>query len=176
MIASKIFPSFYAIELSGDASQVIIPGDFAIDKIALASKNFDNDIAAMHALDIILNYIVASPDINIDKAIITTDYNPEFFPSVKPIKIPTEVLLNQEVIQDEINESIGNRDQINIMITKNFDILGDFVEMRKSIKGVDFNVDGRVAINPDKYAEQKAVDLVVQSYSISSKPPTMTIH
>ena len=98
MIASKIFPSFYAIELSGDASQVIIPGDFAIDKIALASKNFDNDIAAMHALDIILNYIVASPDINIDKAIITTDYNPEFFPSVKPIKIPTEVLLNQEVL------------------------------------------------------------------------------
>ena len=158
MISDKVFPSFYMVELEGDAVGAIIPGNFGIERIALGSTDFSSDLTAAEALNTALDFILATPDFDLGTHMAESNYNPEFYPSVGEI-IPTEeqlaALQEAQAASDEMQEALGVEGKTATVITRVFDPIGDFVEQRHTFTGANFKIEGKIAANPQTYAMQK---------------------
>lgn len=177
MIADKILPSFYVVEVEGKAVETIIAGDFAIEKISVGSKDFSNDMDALAALSRVMSFVVANPNLDTSGATETVDYNPEFFPTMK---FSEEIEQQKAAIEDATDDVTANLGvhQIAVPMTRLFDPLGDFVESRWVIEAPDFKVNGRVAVNPDKYMALKAEELTERHGPprLKSQIPTIALH
>jgi hypothetical protein len=158
MIADKILPSFYVIEVEGKAVETIIAGNFAIEKISVGSRDFSNDMDALAALSHAMAFVIANPDLDTSKATETVDYNPEFFPTMKFSEEAERTKAAIEEATDEVTANLGVH-QVAVPLTRVFDPLGDFVESRWVIEAPDFKVNGRVAVNPDRYMALKAEEM-----------------
>ncbi len=176
MIADKTFPSFFVIELEGAAIHTILPGDFGIEKVALGSITFPHDLTAIDMLHKTMNNLKSSIQLKDWETKETISYNPEFFPSLAPLLLTTDEIMEQELEAAEINEHWQNTDNINIIITKNFDELGDFIQVRWVLESKGFNVCARVAINPEEYAKQKGAEMISKLTTISTKPTNILLH
>lgn len=162
MIADKIIPSFYVIEVRGIAVESIIPGGFGIDKIELSSHDFTNDMYATAALSTAMEAIVLNPALDVKSATEKLEYNPEFFPMFTAPELTEEQKDIMEALQaqaDEASIELAKTDQIAVPIPKLFDSLGDFVESRWSVESPEFKILGRVVANPDKYVHYKAIEI-----------------
>jgi hypothetical protein len=180
MLADKLLPSFYVIEVEGKAVDTIIPGNFAIQKISIGSRDFTNDMFALAALSDAMQFIVLNPDLDKSTAEEKLDYNPEFFPTMQHIPSPEETKRQQDAedAADEATEALGIPGRIAVPITRVFDQLGDFVESRWLIESPDFRVQGKVAINPDRYMHQKVLDMEVKhgEPQLKSSAPQVYLH
>jgi hypothetical protein len=160
MIAEKLLPSFYIIDVEGKAVESIIPGNFGIKSIAIGSLDFNNDMVALAALSTAIEVIATNPELDTSKATEQVDYNPEFFPTLAPIKmsdVDAETIKEaNETVEEEL-KSGSNR--ISIPITRIFDPIGDFVSSRWTIDAPDFKIKGRVVTNPDSYLIEKLADI-----------------
>jgi hypothetical protein len=148
----RIFPTFYILEIQGKATESIFPGEFNIEKIAIASTDFNDDMTALSALSEMLSMVLqATPNVNSEDIDEKIEYNPEFYPF---LDVSSE---NSEIPEDEENEeeNIFSSDSIQVAITNNFDNIGDFVSTRWTIKSNDLTLLGKVAINPDAYLQEK---------------------
>lgn len=163
-IADKLIPSFYIIDVTGQAVQSILPGEFGIEKIAIASRDFSNDMDAQAALSNAMAFITLNPVLDKTYAEESVNYNPEFFPSLLPLNVENP----REVLTQEMQEMVLPNGAVAIPITNAFDILGDFIESRWLIKSPTFKIEGRVAVSPDKYITHKAFE-----YKLSSGPPLL---
>src|SRR5271170_3886009 len=180
MIADKLLPSFYVIEIEGKAVDTVMPGNFAIQKISVGSRDFTNDMYAMAALSDAMQFIVLNPDIDKSAAEEKLDYNPEFFPTLQHTPSPEETKKRQDAddAAEEATEALGIPGRIAVPITRVFDTLGDFVEMRWIIQSPDFRVQGKVAVNPDRYMHQKVLDMEtkVGPPQLKSSAPQIFLH
>jgi|SRR5579859_1455142 len=165
MLADKLIPSFYIIEVEGKAVDTLIPGNFGIQKISVGSRDFTNDMMAWAALSDAMQFIVLNPELDKAGAQEQMDYNPEFFPTLQHAPTPEEKnkLQEAEDAADEATEALGIPGRIAVPITRVFDPLGDFVESRWVIESPEFKVQGKIAVNPDKYMHYKIADLEVKS-------------
>jgi hypothetical protein len=175
-VADKLLPSFYVIEIEGKALQSVIPGEYGIEKISVGSRDFENDLFALAALSNAMSYIIANPDVDQSQATEKIDYNPEFFPLMKSAELSPEKKEKQRADEEEAAEMTQVIQQTQVAITREFDPLGDFVESRWKIDAPTFSVLGRVAVNPDRYLRQKAIDLPDRSRPIQPKPQQVSLH
>ena len=160
MIADKIIPSFYMIEADGKAADSIISGPFGIKKIVIGSKDFPNDLDATEAMRACIDFMTRTINPNWDDIKETVDFNPEFFPSLKPEVPSTEqkqLLLDVEIAEMEASEHLQDG-QVAISMTKMFDPIGDYIQSRWVLTHDDFMINAKVGVNPEKYMQNKVQD------------------
>lgn len=176
-VADKLLPSFYVIEIEGQALQSVISGEYGIEKISVGSRDFENDMFALAALSNAMAYIIMNPDVDRSQATENIDYNPEFFPLMKAAELSDEKKAKQLEQEQEAADMTQAIQQTSVAITREFDPIGDFVESRWQIEAPSFKVIGRVAINPDRYLRQKAMDLPDRSpTAIKALPTQISLH
>lgn len=164
MIADKIMPALYVIDLEGKAANLdfLVGEDFGIQRITLGSLNFENDLQATAAGQRAIEFLLDSPQLDVDEAEETVSFNPEFFPSL-PAIIPTEEDLKTEAAAEEEAEEYVEDGQFPVIVTKRFDSLGDYVTSRLEVVGEDFKVKLRVAIDPNLYITEKGKGIEAQT-------------
>lgn len=168
MIADKILPSFYFLEIHGNAVESVFAGDFDIDEVLIESKDFSTDLDATAALKHALDFITSAPHLDIHNAKEQIDFNPDFFPSLKKIEISEDQqIAYQQLLDEAASQTDANKDVL--VLTKFFDNMGDYVLSRWQVNTPSFNVIGRIAIDPDVYISEKA-----QEY-FSEKSPALKI-
>lgn len=165
MIADKIIPSFYLLEISGDAVNVLVSGDYGIDKIAIGSFDFATDMQATYALQQAMQSVVDVMATEYDQE---TFLNPEFFPTVASNRSEAEEseLEEAQAISDVMTRDLVEKGQVPVIVTNTFDKLGDFIQSRWVIEGDNFSVIGRIAANPTKYMMHKGVEQVLRHEAI----------
>jgi len=179
MIADKVIPSFYIVEIEGDAIESIFPGDFGIQKIVFGSHDFDTDLSATSALRDTLEFITSAPHLDLTEVTEKIDFNPEFFPTLEKIALTEEQLIQQqsaEEMLDDMSEQFDNANQTAIVMSRVFDEIGDYVESRWQIHSPDFNVVGKVAVNPDSYIAEKAKEKFMQTKTLLPNLKPTVIH
>lgn len=168
MIADKIIPSFYLLELEGEAVQAVVSGDYGIDRIAIGSFDFTSDLLATSALQRSMQAIVeviADEPSSVKEEV---DFNPEFFPTLKrelPADIEAE-LEEAQAITDVMTEDMVEKGQVPIFMTNAFDPLGDFIQSRWVVSDENFKMTGRIAANPTKYMMHKGLEQVKRHETI----------
>ena len=168
MIADKLIPSFYLLELEGDAIQAVVSGDFGIDRVAVGSFDFNSDLLATAALRQSMQAIadvVAEDPASVKEEV---DFNPEFFPTMQrdlPMDIAAE-LEEAQAITDVMTEDMVEKGQVPIFMTNAFDPLGDFIQSRWVISSENFKMTGRIAANPTKYMMHKGLEQVKRHETI----------
>lgn len=153
MISSKLIPSFYMLEISGDAIESIFPGDYGIDKVLIESSDFESDMETKVALDNAIDFLSSAPHINMYNIEDVTKFNPDFYPSV-PRETPSDEQMtsyNQLLEEAEIQSMNGKE---SLVVTKFFDVYGDFIQCRREVKSQDFQIVGRTASDPDIYLKE----------------------
>lgn len=175
MIESKLIPSFYMAHIEGKAVERLFVGDFGIAGIELCSNDFENDFSATGALHTVMKYLTATQENRVENV----DFNPEFFPSLEPVKLSEEhtSLLEEaeEAAKAYETKEPGN---LQVIMTRAFDSFGDFVESRWTSKSENSNVLGRIALNPDEYMKAKAYDKICQAIAFvpTETRPQTTFH
>jgi len=178
MIAEKLIPSFYMIEVEGAATKGVVHGDHGIEKIHIGSSDFANDMMALAGMNDAMRNILKAVHLEDIKADIS--YNPEFFPTLKPIEPTEEQKVAQEAMlekAEELRHEMMGQGKAVVPITELFDPLGDFVEARWTVETAELKVEGKVAINPQYYILEKHRD--TEGYSLGTLPKPqkkITVH
>jgi hypothetical protein len=180
MIADKILPAFYLLEVEGDAVNSIVAGNFGIERIALGSKDFPSDLDAHTALDKAIKFILTGP-IDASDVSETIEYNPEFFPSstFTLSEEQKQEAADAEEYADQMDESLAAMNQVAVVITRMFDPVGDFVSIRKTIESPTLKVQGKIAANPQHYVRAKSIDKMIANTTPPlehSKTENLRIH
>lgn len=168
MIADKLYPSFYLIEFEDEATSLVIPGDFGIKRIAIGSRDYPNDMLAYGDLERSIRFAVSNIDKDMD-ILEEVSFNPEFFPTLKPIELTDEQKEQNEQLEeyvDELRENLETSSQVVIPLTNTFDPIGDFVTTRWEIVGDNFCIEGRVAVQPQYYLLEKRHSNAVTSVQV----------
>lgn len=179
MIADKVIPSFYLLELEGEAVQAVVSGDYGIDKITIGSFDFTSDLLATSALQQSMQAIVDV--IANDPALVEEEvnFNPEFFPTLER-KLPADIeaeLEEAQAITDAMSEDMVEKGQVPIFMTNAFDPLGDFIQSRWAVSAENFKMTGRIAANPTKYMMHKGLEQVKRHETIHREELNkLTVH
>jgi hypothetical protein len=175
MIADKILPSFYFLEIRGSAVESIFAGDYGIEEIHIESKDFNTDLDATAALKNALNFVTSAPHLDTSSATEKIDFNPDFFPSLAKIEVTEEQQIAYQALLDEAaNQSSADKDVI--VLTKLFDSMGDYVQSRWRVDAPTFSVVGRIAIDPDLYIAEKAQEHFTEKYATTPQPQQIAFH
>ena len=157
MIANKLLPGFYLIEVEGTAVKSIIDGEFGIKRIVLGSNDFDSDLSATEAMQHSIDYITSSTVVNWDETDESVVFNPEFFPTIESEhsietcrKNEEEKLIREFEEQENVPEG-----KIAINITKHFDPAGDYIQSRWTLDNPQFKINGKIGVNPQLYLQHK---------------------
>ncbi len=158
MIGDKLTKAFYLVSVRGDAIKTFFDGDFGIDNILISSDLFPDDLTAGVALGNLVQYIASDPEVSMDGVSEDVELNPEFFPSVEPIKVTEEM---QEQYDSEVSELKSSHslpeNAIPVIMTKNFDELGDFFMTRWKIHSDTLDVTARIGIVPSEFMYLKSI-------------------
>jgi hypothetical protein len=161
MIADKIIPCFYMVEVEGTAIKSIFVDDYGIARMTLASSDFRSDLHAATALDAVISTLCEQVDLADSRQ--DLDMNPEFFPSVgSPTLSPEQLQQIEEVAElaEETSRELAAQNKVAIVITKSFDAMGDYVVFRKTISSENFKIAGRVVSNLGYYSQLKSADQI----------------
>lgn len=165
MIADKIIPSFYIVDIEGNAIESILPGDFGIKKISIGSNDFDTDLSATAALRDVLEFITSGSHLDLSNVTEKIDFNPEFFPTLEKLKLTEEQETYMAITEEMLDAAASktNNHQQTIIMPRIFDDMGDFVESRWTINSPEFRIIGKIAVSPQTYIEEKAKQQFMQS-------------
>ena len=178
MIADKIIPCFYILEIEGNAIRSVIDGDYGIEKIAVGSCDFQTDLLATDALQQAILSVIGSSELELGDFEEQVDYNPEFFPSIEPAQINVdaeEEFEENQAIADTMMYELEEKGQIPVVASNRFDRLGDFVEIRWQIVGQYSNIIGKVVANPNQYMMHKSIDQLNRHQSIHREEQKITV-
>lgn len=153
MIADKIIPSFYIIEITGDAVKSVIPQDYGIQKISIGSFDFQSDMHASEKIDSAIDCILQGID-DAQKVETLVEVNPDFLPHAPQPSANDEA----QEIADEMSSKLIHENKVAVPITRFFDVLGDFVVARKRLKADNFNIEARIIANIDEYVKLKSLE------------------
>jgi hypothetical protein len=156
----KILPAHFIIELTGAATTTSIPESFHVESIIFASTEFESDLQALAAGEVILRHLLPK------KHRSKLEVNPEFFPSAgEELDDEEEAeeleLLPTEELPTNLNQPLAPR-LMRVDLTKNFDSLGDFVQLRKIYSSKGSKATLRVLSNPSAYMQEKVRQLEEQ--------------
>lgn len=150
MILTTQIPSFYVVELDGEILNDIVGSNFNLNKLVITSNDFANDLEVVAALDMVMEKI--SPN----KVKPVQTFNPDFFPSLDPIKLTDQQIQENKDFEDalldqEPQESDGGALVIKIPITRNFDPMGDFVILKSIKRSSKYGIIGKVVADTSWY-------------------------
>lgn len=164
MIENKLLPSICLIEITGSSVEAIIPDDFGISKIVVASETMD-DISAHQALLEVFDLL--------NETEIECEFNPDFFPSLPKIELTEEQYLQKENI-DQYNESTYREGESRaVVVSRFFDPAGDHVVIRMASKSNE--IVGRVVTDPHFYVSEKIISEIDKSKSFIDYRDTATL-
>ncbi len=183
MIADKIIPCFYTIDLSGERLDECLRklgGDFGISSMILSSHNFKTDLQATAAMQDAIDSIANFVDLE-DNLVEKTLFNPEFFPSLEPVDETYEQKLEREeaeIAADEASEELEKENKIAVTVSRSFDKMGDYVESRWEIEGKNVAISARVVTEVNEYLQNKALDSFFkrESMLVFKTPEQIHIH
>ena len=158
MIRDKLLPSMYLVEVEGESIKALIPGDNGISKIVLASETYPTDFEAHTGLAVVMDYF---KDVLGDSPEELRDFNPDFYPSLPPIKLTEEQLQEKAAIDEfiEENQEVHKaKGQLPTAITQFFDMTGDFVTFRWTVSKGEAKTVGRVVVDPTFYVREKGIE------------------
>ncbi len=181
MIAEKIIPATYIVAINGKAVNSIIDGDFGIEQIIVGSTEFDCDLLAMTALQEGVQYVVeqlGDDEFNFEEKI---DFNPDFFPSIPKLELSEDAALDAEEIEAQaalMSLELYEKGKFPVVLTQHFDELGDFVETKWKIEGNNFSISAKIAVNPDFYIQEKAMEKIAlfEATDKTLVPTNVAIH
>ena len=158
MIADKIAQAFYLVHIKGEAVKSFFDGDFGIQSILISSELFANDLEASSALGELISHISSDPEIDVSNVQEDVSLNPEFFPSIEPIKMTPELEeeRDMEIARIKMQHNIPEN-AVPVVMTKNFDEYGDFVVTRWHIKNDALDITARVGIMPSEFMYLKSI-------------------
>jgi hypothetical protein len=143
MIANKVLPAFYLIDIDGDIADVfpLLERKFRTKRITLGSFNFPTDGHATVAGEDALEFFFANPQLTIDTNALTCEkqYNPEFYPT-----------LNQDLALED-----GELPP--------FDELGNFISYKVEMNAPNFNAQLKIGACPMTYTIEKEIEKVEES-------------
>lgn len=156
MISSKILPAFYLIELEGEAANLdfLFGQDFGIEHVRIGSLDFSSDLEAARAGQEVVEFFSENGRLDLNSLEEKIEYNPEFYPTLKPLDLTDDQKMAELITQEAAEESTSET-QLAVVLTRHFDSLGDFVAIRLSAEGSNFKMMMRVAVNPEVYLVQK---------------------
>lgn len=168
MISDTIFPSFYIVEVEGEAVKSLISEDFGIERISLGSIDFATDLVATEAMKKALEFFMTGINLGDDTVTEQIDFNPEFYPSVGKLTLTDEQKIQQEEAQqaaDDMQEKLAAAGKMAVLITRAFDPLGDFVESRWTVEAPVFKIQAKIVANLNQYMQQKNLEEIKQKLS-----------
>lgn len=147
MIRDKLLPSIYLVEVSGDSIASIIPGNFGIAKIALASETFPNDLEAHATMSKVMDHF--------GMGVPKVDLNPIFFPTLPELELTKQQQEEKEAIDKFLEARALMNEEPAVAVTQFFDRVGDFVVSRSTAQHANGQIVGKVAIEPTAYLREK---------------------
>ena len=184
MIADKIVHCYYSVEIQGDLIDQTL-GDmglsYGIGSIKFASNNFFNDLEAISGMQSALESLCLMAKINMDSIQVEEKFNPDFFPTLEPIKLSQEQKLEMEeseLMAQDASESLQEQNKIAVTVTKAFDPLGDTVQCVLDAKVDGLTMLGKIHTEIDEYLKHKAtgiLDVKDQAF-IFKTIPSVSIH
>lgn len=139
MIADKIFPAFYLIDIEGDVADVfpLLGKKHNVKRITLGSFNFQTDGHATKAGEDAFEFFFCNPQLKIDVDALTCEkkYNPEFYPT-----------LGKQAEEEE---------ELSL-----FDDLGNFISYKVEMKAPNFSAALKIGACPMTYAIEKEIEKV----------------
>lgn len=142
MIAEKILPAFYLIDIDGDLAdmQPLLGKKFKVERITIGSFNFQTDGHATQSGEDALEFFFCNEQLKIDTSTLTCkkQYNPEFFPTL------------EQQLKD--GEDLPP-----------FDDLGEFISYKVEMNAPNFNATLKIGACPMTYAVEKQLEEVEES-------------
>lgn len=159
MIANKALPSFYVIDLEGEAADLefLLGSKHQIESITISSKDFGDDVTAINSGKDALEFFRRKLDLKPDEE--ELKFNPEFFPSQPAIEPTLQMLIEEQIAEDAIEKIEEEQQKLAFPMTRRFDDWGDFVVAKTHLKSFFFEAQMKVAVHPQKYFEQKSLEL-----------------
>lgn len=155
MIAHKIIPSFFVVDLEGEATNIewLFGYKARLKNITINSLDFRSDVEALVAGQEAFDLLKLTVDV--ETAEEASAYNPEFF-----LKDPLEPTLEQE--RDEMFAMFQAAqmapDMDATVLTRRFDDWGDFVIMKSEVRDSKYCMRLKVAANPQLYIQEKNLE------------------
>lgn len=152
MIADKLIPAFYVVDIEGSAATLehFIGTKHQIKHITISSRDMRHDLDAYDAMD---KTIRTFKEGAVEDELTV---NPEFFPSIPAIELTPEMEA-MEAHMAKASEEIEHNEPnaIAVSITRRFDEWGDFVSIKREVSGDDFQIKAKVAVHPRRYVLEK---------------------
>jgi hypothetical protein len=160
MIATKAIPSFYVIDLEGDAANLdfLLGGNhqFNIRRVCIGSFDFNTDIeaavAGKAALDLVKN------NLDLDGIEEITAFNPEFFVGQQAIEPTLQMLIDEEIAEEKVEDAENGGGHVAIFLTRRFDDWGDYVVSKTTLDDPALTITLKIAANPQRYMLEKNLE------------------
>lgn len=169
---NALLPAFYMIDVEGEAVKSIIPGENYIQKISISSGDFLCDVVAFSSMQNAVSFVLSTVN-HLGDPIDKLDFNPAFYPNIPEVHTPAN---DDRDLDKDIEE---DSTYVSIKVTSDFDSAGDFVTVRHLVKTEDYKIVGKVAINPQKYLDEKKKEVQSKSslfFSTRDADPVVRIH
>lgn len=173
MIADKLIPAFYIIDIEGSAASLeqLIGTKHKIKSISIASRDMKNDLDAYEAMDKTLSTFKGSV---IEDEL---SVNPEFFPNAPALDVTPE-MEELEARMHEASEALEETEPnaIAVAITRRFDTWGDFVSIKRMLRGEGYHIKAKVAVHPRRYVAEKNNEKLEQHERLHGQKLRAGIH
>jgi len=158
MIANKILPASYVIEILGDSAKTFCPDGFKLDGIVAISNSYDTDMEAIADFNKIMVDIRERIAVDFDEEI---QMNPEFFPTFEGTLDDEQKSIKEQndMVLAEAKFSSTHTGYAELDILSVFDPSGDYLEMKWTIVNNDSFVLGKLLADPQKYVEEKTAEV-----------------
>jgi hypothetical protein len=157
MIAEKILPAFYLIDIEGDLADMsgLLGKKFKTQRITLGSFNFQTDGHATKSGEDALEFFFCNEQLTIDTSTLKVEkqYNPEFFPTLEQPKEGEDA--------------------------PPFDDLGEFISYKVEMNAPNFKATLKIGACPMTYAVEKQLEEVEESERYVAKfvnHPQLHVH
>lgn len=158
MIADKILPAFYLLDIEGDIADMsgLLGRKFRTKRITLGSLNFPTDGHATQSGEDALEFFLSNEQLTIDTNALTCEkqYNPEFYPT--------------------LDQGLKDGEEL-----PPFDELGNFISYKVEMKAPNFRATLKIGACPMTYAVEKQLEEVEESERYVTKfvnNPTLHVH
>jgi len=176
MIADKVIPCSYQIELSGEAIKTFFVDDYGLNSVIIISDDFDSDIEATNKMNELVQGCL--DHIGLDEKHISksVEFNGKFYPCGEKDESEERAVTQADV--DLMSEQYAEEGKIPVVLSNVFDSDGDFIQSRWTFISSNFSIVGKIGADMDKYMWFLGVDQLTRHETIdrSSLKTNITVH
>ena len=159
MTVNKALPTFYVIDLEGDAADLefLLGTKHRIQSITISSGDFGDDVSATNGGLDALAFLRRKLEFAAEEE--NVSFNPEFFPSQPQIEPTLQMLIEEQIAEEAIEQIEEEKQRLAFPMTRRFDEWGDFVVAKAHASNFYSSIRMKVAVHPQKYFEEKSLQL-----------------